>query len=137
MRVFAHGSPTSVAARPLALRLSGRRLPGGWCALAKCDSYDCVNPDHLTSHNRSEAVRISGTRGEHKTVRKAIACRMNGANRSRISPEIWSWVYESTQSSADIAHALDIAKTHVSQKRAKHRERTLGMTASLDTQIGM
>lgn len=121
LRVFAYGCPTSVAARPLAIRLAGRRLPNGWCAIATCDSYDCINPAHLTGHTRAEAVRISASRGEHSTARKTIASRMSGAKRSRITPELWGWVYESSQSSTAIGHALDIAESHIALKRAKHR----------------
>ncbi len=122
LRVFAYGNPTSVAARPLAIRLSGRRLPNGWCAVAKFDSYDCINPDHLACHPRGDAVRISAARGEHSTARKTIAYRLQGAKRSRITPELWGWVYESSQSSKAIGHALDIADNHIALKRAKHRQ---------------
>lgn len=127
MRIWSALHGTSLLARRLAWELhTGAPVPSGRSVIDTCEEHDCVNPDHLRAVSRQECVRVMVERGLTATPAKTIANRLQGAKRSRISPEVWGWVYESTQSSAAIAVVLGVPHSHISQKRARRRELVCG-----------
>lgn len=130
MKIWSSAHGRSMVARRLALELHrGAPIDPDAVVTETCDEHDCINPAHLRSLPRPARVREVARQGRMRSARKTIACRLQGAKRSRISPEVWNWVYESSQSAAELAHVLGVAHSHISAKRAKHREMTCGRSA--------
>jgi hypothetical protein len=118
--IFQRGGMT---AKRAAWMLSGGRVRPGWATTEVCGTARCVNPPHLVHRPRAVVVRTQAAQGRARTDRKALANKLAGAKRSRISPEVWRWAMESPQSAMLVAHALDISVSHVSAKRAAARAR--------------
>lgn len=113
----------AMTARCASLRLRGEALREGYVVARTCDTEQCVR--HVKQVPRASAVRAATKAGVMRTTRKAIANRVAGAKRSRVTPEVWRWAMESGQSNKDIAHALGVSHSLVSAKRAKATRATL------------
>lgn len=111
-----------MSARKLALLLSGRSMGPSDVAAPSCDDRECINPAHAAVLPRGDHIKRLAALGECRTARKTAANRIEGAKRSRVPPDVWQWAYESSQSGGDVAHALGVAHTWVSQKRATRRQ---------------
>lgn len=117
---FDHGYAMSARRLTFILANPQRKLPAKWVVFDSCECHDCVNPEHLKAAPKLQHFARLAREGRCTSARKSAANRIAGAKRSRVSPDVWRWVMESHQSNQDIAHALGVAHTHVSQKRAKH-----------------
>jgi len=116
--LFGKGSVTATRA---ALELAGRPVRKGYRAVRTCESYDCVNPEHLKAWTKAQEGAWHVKRGTSVTPRKTIANRLMGAKRSRISTEVRRWVVESPQTGSDIAHAIGVFPSYVYAIRVQAR----------------
>ncbi len=120
------------SAKRLAFRLAhpDKPLPQTWVVLDTCDTFDCIYSRHLKAEPRRDRIKALTIEGVYRSATKTIALREAGAKRSRVSPEVWQWAMESTQSTRVVGHAIGVLHTHVSQKRIKHRQAHMVMGVS-------
>lgn len=121
--IWVYGYGLMTATRAAWMFRAGRLPLKGHRVVRTCGSYDCVAPQHLKAVSQADHGALMRKLGKTKTARKTIANRVQGLRRSRISVELRQWIAESTQTLKDIAHALDIAPSHVHQLRRKAQER--------------
>jgi hypothetical protein len=121
--IWVHGKGLMTAARASWFFRAGRLPLRGHRVVRTCGSYDCVAPTHLRAMSHADYGALMKAQGRTNTARKTIANRVQGLRRSRVSVELRQWIAESTQTLKDMAHALDVAPSHVHQLRRKAQER--------------
>lgn len=114
-----HGRPMS--ARKLAVLLSGRRLRSGDCTVDTCGERDCVNPAHLLRVTRERAPTHASEQGRHATARKAIANRVAGLKRSRVSLALRAELAASSRTAKELALEHGLSRSWVNALRARAR----------------
>ncbi len=129
--VWVHGRGKQNAARAMWELRMGEILPQHLVVFRKCDSRDCVNPEHLRVGSKAFEVRNSAKRGRFKTSACAKARRENGESRAIVTAELRVWLVESSQEAIDAAHGLGISTGHAYLLRRKERSRLPTATASI------
>lgn len=129
MRIWSHLHGRVMSARQLALAMgTARPVPQGYVVVCKCDSYDCVNPEHLRALTRADEIAQKKPLGTYKTARKTLANRATGRKRQVHSDELRRWMHESTQPATHVAHAIGCATSRVIELR---RMAIAGLTCGL------
>lgn len=118
--VFGIGHVTATRAAWLLSR-PGRTLPNGWICYRRCDSYDCVAPDHVIGGSRKAWGVHMAKSGKAVTSAKTAANRGGMRSTWKLTPELKRWLVESAQPGTDVAHALDISQGRANAIRAKER----------------
>jgi hypothetical protein len=108
--------------------LSGRPMPThrGVIIFRSCESYDCVNPDHLRSGIRRSLMRhlVDVGRFESEARRAALETFKSSRPQAQIvTPELKAWLMESRQSGPDVAHALGVTPSRANNIRREMRKR--------------
>jgi len=114
-----------VSAPKLAWEYSaGRSVSRGSVVYRTCDSYDCINPQHLKCATKAEfGHHLKQTGRLRGDPRRAAICRRNSAKRVKVSPELREWIFESQQMASDIAHGLDVTISRISTIRREEAMR--------------
>lgn len=123
-RVWLHGIGLISATRAAwLLAHPGKTIPDRWRAYRICESYDCVNPDHVSIGTPKRFGAAMRKLGKTNSKRKTAAARENGRRRAYLSDELHSWLYESAQTNADAAHGLGITENHAQVLRHRQRKK--------------
>lgn len=97
MRLWIFGGTFSTPLRAMWAFTSGKPVPASRTVYRRCDSFDCINPDHLRCSTKTQAVRYSVARNGVSEASVA-GLRAAAARRTKITPELRTWALESTQS---------------------------------------
>ena len=121
--VWLHGVGHATATRAAwMLKNPGKVLRNGWVAFRTCSSYDCVR--HISAANRASWGQHMAASGKARTPAKTAAQLVLAQRlpQTKLTPELKRWLLESTQSGADVAHALGITQGRANCIRAAHRK---------------
>lgn len=102
----------------------------GCSIVDKCHTWDCINPAHMSQVPKAQSVSIHASRGAFRTGAVLAARRSLGVARSKLTPEVWSWVFESSQSAMSLAPVLGLAHSAISARRKQARRSNLFGVAS-------
>lgn len=105
-----------------AMELAGRSVPNGHVAYRTCTSYDCANPEHMSTRTRSDHSR---TVGAGHIATKTVANRVAGAKRSKVSPQGRARLAYSQERLVDLAREFGISVSWASAIRARERQKTV------------
>jgi hypothetical protein len=121
-RVWSSTYGQSVSVTRLAWELKAQRTPAAHKVVSRvCTSYDCINPAHLKCWSKADEGAFLAKTGRVATASKRIANKISGQRRSRLTPELRTWLMESTQSNVEVGRCLGVAHSYVGALRAKDR----------------
>jgi len=129
--VFGIGHVTATRAAWLLSR-PGRELRSGWVCFRRCESYDCVAPDHVKAGTRQAWGAHLARSGKAVTTAKAQANQHGRRSTWKLTPELKQWLLESPQTGVDVAFPLGITQGRANAIRAKARA---AMTARPATSV--
>lgn len=129
--VWVHGIGTMTVTRAMWMFSRGKPPPENRVVARKCDSLDCVNPEHLALLDRQAFVRSQVRRGSFDTDRARENARKAAAGRRVLSDELRVWLIESTQSGVEVAAALGVKQSRVNAIRQQARARLPKAAASI------
>lgn len=118
-RVWVHGVGHVTATRGAWLLHSGQTPPKRHVVARKCDSYDCVNPEHLGCISRATHSRKTAPKKGESTPAQRAALAIAVERQRKLTPELRQWLMESQQSSAAAAHGLGIASSRAAELRRR------------------
>lgn len=129
--IWVHGQGHVTATRAAwLLSHPGRTLPARWCCYRRCESYDCVCPDHVIGGTRKMwGVHMAKT-GKAVTPARTHAARTGRRSTWKLTPELKQWLIESPQSGSEVAHALGITQGRANVIRATERANRAAMPAT-------
>lgn len=116
--LWVHGLGKMSAARAAYLLSRGKVPAQGMIAYRTCDTRECVNPGHIKATTRAVYARkhIAIRPGE-ATAAQRESLRRGYSKRQVLTPELKSWLIESSQSHGAAAHGIGICASRVSQVR--------------------
>lgn len=122
--VWLHGhSKAMTATRAMWLLSTGKTVQPHLVVMRTCESYDCVNPEHLRVVTRQTSLRFNAERG--RVVIPAAQVRANLAKGTQLhrvlTPELRQWLIESPQSGSAASWALGITAKRANEIRRQHR----------------
>lgn len=125
--IWVHGVGYMTAMRA-AWHLSGQKKPikRGLVMQRACDSFDCVNPDHLRWGSRHTLARLLTERGVFNSAARRASIAKFAAARPQatvVTPELRIWLAESQQTGAEAAHGLGVSKGRADVLRRQMRQR--------------
>jgi predicted XRE-type DNA-binding protein len=129
--VWVHGRGTMTPMRAMWLFATGEEAPQDKVVARKCDSRDCVNPEHLQVIKRQALVRRQHKQGIFNTPQHREAARRTAIARRVITEELRRWIVESSQSGVAVAHALGVTQSRVNAIRQHMRQRLLQAAPSV------
>lgn len=127
-RLWVHGVGHMTATRAVWLLAHGKLPQPHLRVRRSCESYDCVNPEHLECVTKS---RHSRSLAHHLTPRRLAVLRATVDKQRKLTGETLQWLLESTQSGAAVAHALGITQSRANALRARARKRAVRAAPSV------
>ena len=121
--VFIHGGGTATSTRAMWAFHTGKPAPEDKIVARKCDSHDCVNPEHLTLTTRQALVKRQVKRGDFSTPQHIHNAQRAAEARRVLTSELRVWILESTQSGKAVAAALGVSQSRVNLLRQEARKR--------------
>ncbi len=122
MNVWLFGVGSTTATRAAWALKMGELPPPDRVVYRKCDSRDCVNPDHLRLGDRGKVVKLHAKRGVFATPQRRENARRAGRVNAKVTLELRAWLCESPQSGSAAAHALGITQGRANAIRAQQRK---------------
>lgn len=119
--IWLYGGRFSTPARAAWEFHTGKPVPASRVVYRSCESYDCINPQHLRCGTKADEIRMHKKRGTYKERRGDSA--KNSASLAKLTAELRLWLLESTQSGVAVAHALGISQGRANAIRAQWRKR--------------
>lgn len=122
--VWVHGhNKHMTATRAMWLLSTGKLVQPHLVVMRTCESYDCVNPEHLRVVTRQTALRFNAERGRVVVPAAQVQANLSkGAEASRVlTPELRQWLIESAQPGSAVSWALGISAHRVNEIRREHR----------------
>lgn len=98
---------------------TGEHAPKSRTVVRVCDSYDCVNPEHLRCWTKKQWGAWLAKTGRSKTPAKTIAAKRNAARRSRLTPDDIRTIVMAKSAKAG-AEAVGIAGSYAITIRKRH-----------------
>lgn len=127
--VFGAGHVTATRAAWM-LSKPGRTLPNGWICYRRCESYDCVAPNHVIAGTRKAWGAHMARTGKAVTSAKAQANRVGRRHTWKLTPELKQWLLESPQSGVQVSYALGISQGRANAIRANARAALAALPAT-------
>jgi len=121
--VWVHGVGAMTVTRAMWLFAHGEAPPANRVVARKCESQDCVRPEHLALMPRKALVRVQVKRGSFDTPKARESRRRAGERRRVVTAELRVWLIESTQSGVQAAHGLGITQARANLIRQEARQR--------------
>lgn len=121
--LWLHGIGHATATRAAwLLSRPGQTLRAGWICFRRCESYDCVAPEHISAAGRKAWGKHMSASGKSSTPAKLAAVARLPKVFQKLTPELKAWLLESSQSGSEAAHALGITQGRANAIRAVHRK---------------
>lgn len=97
----------------LAHGLEMAELPKGRVFWPECGEPLCLERKHIVSSTWKQYCESLAERGRYSHFKANLSRTVARRRVSKLTPEIVGWIKESTQSLADIAHAVDMGKSSI------------------------
>lgn len=112
-RLWVHGRGAVSATRAVWELDRGMPMLKGRRAVRVCESYDCVNPQHLKALTHAEAQRWIVGAGEHLTAARRLQLRTIQRGRRKLTDAQVREIRHSGASAAGLARAFGVSPTTV------------------------
>lgn len=129
-KVWIHGGKPVTPTRAMWAFHTGKPVQSHWVIYRTCDTANCINPAHLKCATRATQVRALIERaGVSKNSLENL--RAATEQRSKLTPELRTWVLESGQSGPAVAYALGMSQGRINVIRQQARLRLPNVAASI------
>ena len=128
--VWLYGGKFTTPTRAMWAFHTGKPVPNKRLVYRRCDSFDCINPEHLRCGTKTEAVRFAVSRNGVSATSIA-GLKASTTRRTKITPELRAWALESSQTGMEVARCLGVTQSRVNVIRQQERQRLPTVACSI------
>jgi len=102
------------------LHTGAEEVPAGFRVYRVCESYDCVNPDHLRCWTPAAFGQWQVKTGCARTVARSIANIVEGKRRSKVPYDLRRWIAEADLPIKEVAASVGISRSYAVAIRQRY-----------------